>query len=438
MSEEPNSSQEEPSTSKKTADNAKPVKNEVEATVKDDSEVSEPLDSTKKVAQVSEAKPNETLNKDEASDSDLPLDSSDTNNAAFALDHKAMFAARYVTAEKFGQASNDPRVVRHQQALPKTAPVTTTEPVAAQTAIRGSVGEFIHATLAEAKSRLAEDGVINCFIAAITQHQEQSTANINDASNSETQSGGNDHSKATTDDSNASSFDFSNYGYAPLSKDYLAEFSAMTQAVSQFGATQGKTEVTLAAIGKRASNDPRGQHADYQESAILTTPEEQNNQALSEDEQTSSEPEQSVSEVEAHELEATAIASEAQTDAVSADSEHLLIADQAQHSATEPAEAENTIAEEADIAQSEVVAQADDSIVEQPTKEEIQAAKSKTTIASYKNMIENVAEQLLPQKGMFNLTTPKVPKARARKPKPEHKKPTQAEKSESDDADIES
>ena len=50
-------------------------------------------------------------------------------------------------------------------------------------------------------------------------------------------------------------------------------------------------------------------------------------------------------------------------------------------------------------------------------------------------MIENVAEQLLPQKGMFNLTTPKVPKARARKPKADHKKPTQAEKLESDDSD---
>ena len=60
------------------------------------------------------------------------------------------------------------------------------------------------------------------------------------------------------------------------------------------------------------------------------------------------------------------------------------------------------------------------------------AEKSKTTIASYKNMIENVAEQLLPQTGMFNLTTPKVPKARTRKPKTEHKKPTQAEKAEAE------
>lgn len=65
------------------------------------------------------------------------------------------------------------------------------------------------------------------------------------------------------------------------------------------------------------------------------------------------------------------------------------------------------------------------------------AEKSKTTIASYKNMIENVAEQLLPQTGMFNLTTPKVPKARTRKPKTEHKKPTQAEKAEAENSDKE-
>ena len=47
-------------------------------------------------------------------------------------------------------------------------------------------------------------------------------------------------------------------------------------------------------------------------------------------------------------------------------------------------------------------------------------------------MIENVAEQLLPQPTtLFNLTTPKVPKARSRKSKTEHKKPTQAEQSQS-------
>ena len=49
----------------------------------------------------------------------------------------------------------------------------------------------------------------------------------------------------------------------------------MTQAVSQFAATQGKTDVEPRAIGKRASNDPRGQHPSYQEPAVLSLPTEQ-------------------------------------------------------------------------------------------------------------------------------------------------------------------
>ena len=44
--------------------------------------------------------------------------------------------------------------------------------------------------------------------------------------------------------------------------------------------------------------------------------------------------------------------------------------------------------------------------------------KSKTTPASYKNMIESVAEQLKPSVGsVLNLPTPKAPKARTRKAK---------------------
>ncbi|MDN5897566.1 MAG: Rne/Rng family ribonuclease, partial [Psychrobacter sp.] len=39
-----------------------------------------------------------------------------TSASTLELTHDALFATRYVTAEKFGQASNDPRVVRSQQA----------------------------------------------------------------------------------------------------------------------------------------------------------------------------------------------------------------------------------------------------------------------------------------------------------------------------------
>ena len=340
------------------------------------------------------------------------------SNSALELTHEALFGTRYVTAEKFGQASNDPRVVLAKQATQADKPAATNVP-----AIRGTVGEFIRTTLPEAQTRLAEEGIINCFIATIALHNEQSQST--------------DNSPNTA----SQNFDFSNYGYQPLAADYLARFEAMTQAVSQFAAAQGKTDVEPHAITKRASNDPRGQHPDYQEPAVLSVPAEQVSDA---------EPaitEQTDSEVDAHDVEATALANQAQTDDVSDDSEQLLEVERAQSEAKDaeveiPAEQTGNEVEDAAENIAAETEQTTESIVVETTKEaskdDSQAAKSKTTIASYKNMIENVAEQLLPQTGMFNLTTPKVPKARSRKPKTEHKKPTQAEKLASDDTDSDS
>ncbi|GAF51943.1 LOW QUALITY PROTEIN: ribonuclease E [Psychrobacter sp. JCM 18900] len=343
---------------------------------------------------------------------------SNVSNSALELTHEALFGARYVTAEKFGQASNDPRVVLAQQAAQADKPAATNVP-----AIRGTVGEFIRATLPNAQTRLAEEGIINCFIATIALYNEQS------------------QSTANSSDAASQSFDFSNYGYQPLAADYLARFESMTQAVSQFAAAQGKTDVEPRAITKRASNDPRGQHPDYQESAVLSVPAEQVSDAKP------AITEQADSEFNAHDVEATALANQAQTDDISVDSEQLLEVERAQSEAKDAeveTSTEQTVNEVEDAAENIAAEteQTTDSAVEESTKEaskeDSQAAKSKTTIASYKNMIENVAEQLLPQTGMFNLTTPKVPKARSRKPKTEHKKPTQAEKLASDDVDSDS
>ena len=371
-------------------------------------------------------------------------DTDSSNQAAFELDHQALFAKRYVTAEKFGQASNDPRVVRRQQAQASTttasdnqSPVVNEQRAVNAPAIRGTVGEFIRATLPEAQARLAAEGVINCFNAAIALHLEQANV-VNEKVES------NNESKVETGKTAKQDFDFSNYGYEPLAADYLARFEAMTQAASQFAAAQGKTAVEPRPISKRASNDPRGQHPDYQEPAATTVAEAPKNGSLAAD-----------SDVDVQNVDATALANQAQTDDVSADSEELLKVEQALEA--ENAEQPEVNAVEADKVQTvdteakdadggsdvvqnenEQASESTEQLSEQATKEEIQAAKSKTTIASYKNMIENVAEQLLPQKGMFNLTTPKVPKARTRKPKAEHKKPTQAEKSENDDSDSES
>ena len=365
----------------------------------------------------------------------------DINNSslqtALEVSAKDLFAKRYVTANKFGQASNDPRIVRQQQAqssIAESSQATSQDAQVVMSAptIRGTVGEFIRATLTEAENRLATEGVISCFNAAIAMHLQQAQVK------------GTSEKQVTIKPIAHSDFDFSNYGYQPLGADYIARFESMTQAVSQFAAAQGKTSVEPRAISKRASNDPRGQHPDYEESALLATvSDEANDTAV-----------QTVSDADTLNVEADALANQAQTDAVSDHSQQLLEAEQIPAAvSTATVDIESTVKSD-DTAEAKVTtadaeikdvtdeqndtAQSDESLVELSTKEDSQAAKSKTTIASYKNMIENVAEQLLPQKGMFNLTTPKVPKARARKPKAEHKKPTQAEKSESDNSDSES
>ncbi|WP_350561289.1 Rne/Rng family ribonuclease [Psychrobacter sp. CAL346-MNA-CIBAN-0220] len=382
---------------------------------------------------------------------DTVVNSVTDSNAALELTHEALFASRYVTATKFGQASNDPRLVRRQQAqLLVTPKVQANEQtIKSVPAIRGTVGEFIHATLTDAQSHLANSGVIGSFIAAMTAYSQQLSA----TEQANTESNIAEDDIANNADKNAlsnSSFDFSNYGYQPLAVDYLARFEAMTQAVSQFAAAQGKTSVEPRAISKRASNDPRGQHPDYrqpeQEQAVLTVPSEseQLNQSDKDPSETViasptsvqaevvaeaslvvDEPNQvdEHGQFDAHNVQATALTGQVQADDISAESEHLLQADQAY----------------LDNAKLDEPAPTDiEAMKEELAKEDSQANKSKTTIASYKNMIENVAEQLSPQTGMFNLTTPKVPKARSRKPKTEHKKPTQAEKLETDNSDSDS
>ena len=363
-----------------------------------------------------DTQPSENDDSENGSKADAPSNSKNEDakgNTALMLTHEALFAARYVTANKFGQASNDPRVVRRQQSMPVAE--TNTQASPAPATIRGTAGEFIHATLADAQSRLADKGVISCFIQAIEAHTQHTKA-------TDTTDVGASHA----DDSQDEAFDFSNYGYQPLDADYLTRFDAMTQAVSQFATAQGKTEVAPQAISKRAINDPRGQHPDYraEEQATLNVPDAQLDEskqdvqseqvATTQTTETDHENTTDDHQVDAHETAATALVSEVQADDITVESEQLLKADQVLLDDSKTAEHTDA------------------------TKEDSQAAKSKTTIASYKNMIESVAEQLLPQTGMFNLTTPKVPKARSRKPKSEHIKPTQAEKSENDHSNSES
>ena len=341
-------------------------------------------------------------------------------NGSFELDNSKLFAARYVTANKFGQASNDPRVVRRQQTT-ATKPKTETENAATKSAtnsvatVRGTVGTFIRATLAEADKRLADDGVINCFIAAIAEHTK-STPVVDDA----------DQKQAVADVDNSSdsaAFDFSNYGYESLDAEYLQHFKTMTEATSQIAVEQGKTAVTPRPITQRASNDPRGQHPDYKEIAKEESVEVAVSEEVDVDTVTNVD-----NDIIANEVSASALSAQVQAEEVTTESEQLLEAEQTLADSDQSLTVDRVATDETAI--DEAADSKVETVTDVPAKQSAQAEKSKTTIASYKNMIENVAEQLLPQSGMFNLTTPKVPKARTRKPKTEHKKPTQAEKAE--------
>ena len=410
-----------------TDENSQPVETQTTSTKGEQTEAIKSVATEAQDVKASAAKQNAD-DTDSLSQSDKAQNAQSTSNSesgsqvsssGLKFTREALFGERYVTAKKFGQASNDPRVVREQQT--RSAQANTQAPVAA-TAIRGTVGEFIRATLPDAQTRMAEDGIINSFIATVALYSEQ-------ASDDAASTGSSSHS--------TQSFDFSNYGYQPLAADYLARFETMTKAVRQFAAAQGKTEVQPRSIGKRASNDPRGQHADYQEAAVLSVPAQSTSDTDVEDKPSLSRADEAGVKVDAHDVDATALANQAKADDVSADSEQLLEIEQAQ-AATSSAQDVQADAQNRDVeSSSEAVASVTTSEA-QVSKEDSQAAKSKTTIASYKNMIENVAEQLLPQTGMFNLTTPKVPKARSRKPKTEHKKPTQAEKLAADESENDS
>ena len=202
----------------------------------------------------------------------------------------------------------------------------------------------------------------------------------------------------------------------------------MTEAVGQFAAIQGKTSVTPRAITQRASNDPRGQHPDFEQDQqqLQGNVATDNTQKVSED---------STDGIDAHEVAATALTGAVQAEEVSTVSEQLLETDAELKAGNSELPTESALPADDFSAIEGSLPEADAEIL---AKEDSQAGKSKTTIASYKNMIENVAEQLLPQTGMFNLTTAKVPKARTRKPKTEQKKPSLAEKVETDDADSDS
>lgn len=222
-----------------------------------------------------------------------------------------------------------------------------------KTAITGSAGEFIRRTLPDADKRLAKEGFIACFNEAVAL--------------------------AKADDS--SLFDFKNYGYAPLSDAYLTGFEQSIRASNHFGIAQGKTAASPKTDTPRATNDPRHAKTD-------TVKQVSDKQSVSSEQPVSNKTDEPSPQTNSASLDFSVENAKA---ALSYFSEQLAsILD------------DNTPKSKSDTADVD-------------TKDVLQAVDepAKTTPAKYKNMIENIAEQLLPQTGILKLATPKPTKKMA-------------------------
>ena len=444
-------------------------------TNRSEAQASEPsrADVSNEKAETTKAEP--TADKPVASNS---TQNSESENDSLSFDASDLFADRYVAAQKFGQASNDPRLIKASlMKQRKPAPVEEAQTVKAAP-ITGSVGQFIHTHLAQPSMRLAKDGVIACFLAALNAHKETS--------------GGSTKSMTKRKSTNQSTpeslqaFSFVNYGYQSLSPSYLERFAQMTSAVAAHNIEQGKTQVEPTPIGARATNDPRGQHPDYNAPVVEVNTEAKldvKSEVETETQTAAAEADatpmvdkvaQSTTEVATNKSSKDSMASllqlnvggfinqvlgqkgldivqSGQTEAaflkaLNQPQDHLALAaqnlvqklssktveEQVTESLDQPAtalvnEPEADAVSDASSKSLKETKHPETSTSSQETQESSATASNKTSIETYKSMIENISEQLLPQTGLLNLTSPKVPKARSRKTKEEQKKQVQAD-----------
>lgn len=444
-------------------------------TNRSEAQASEPsrADVSNDKAETTKAEP--TADKPGASNS---TQSSESENDSLSFDASDLFADRYVAAQKFGQASNDPRLIKASlMKQRKPAPVEEAQTVKAAP-ITGSVGQFIHTHLAQPNMRLAKDGVIACFLAALNAHKE--------TSGGPTKSMTKRKSPNQSTPESLQAFSFVNYGYQSLSPSYLERFAQMTSAVAAHNIEQGKTQVEPTPIGARATNDPRGQHPDYNASAVEVNTEAKpdvKSEVETETQTAASEVDaapvvdkvaQSTTEVATNKSSKDSMASllqlnvggfinqvlgqkgldivqSGQTEAaflkaLNQPQDHLALAaqnlvqklssktveEQVTESLDQPAtalvnEPEADAVSDASSKSLKETKHPETSTSSQEAQESSATASNKTSIETYKSMIENISEQLLPQTGLLNLTSPKVPKARSRKTKEEQKKQVQAD-----------
>lgn len=289
-------------------------------------------------------------------------------------------------AHKMNKAINDPRVVavalREKLGLTKaqSAP-TTTRPT-----ITGTAGEFIQSVLGDTLPQAWRDDFVAHFLRAVDAIHADKPTETHSATDGEQEF------------EQAFAKQFANYGYAPLSNEYLADFAEHTTAQRAWHIGQGKTETMPRPIAQRASNDPRGQYPSPDTSPVSDEmADESALDTIADGTMTSTTKTHTSEAVDNFDQQSKSDT----TDKVLASDESTL------ESLVQPLDDITDPTDEAkdDGKASDIKAQKMDDKADETTK---------TNPTSYKDMIESVSGQLLQPMGILNLVTPKKPK----KPKP--------------------
>lgn len=285
-------------------------------------------------------------------------------------------------AHKMNKAINDPRVVAVALREKFSPTKTQSAPTTTRPTITGTAGEFIQSVLGDTLPQAWRDDFVAHFLRAVDAiHADKPTET---------------HSVADGEQEFEQAFakQFTNYGYAPLSNEYLADFAEHTTAQRAWHIGQGKTKATPRPIGQRASNDPRGQYPSPDTSPVSNEMADESALGTIADGTMTSTTKTHTSEaVDNFDQQSKSDT----TDKVLASDESTL------ESLVQPLDDITDPTDEAKA--SDIKAQKMDDKADETTK---------TNPTSYKDMIESVSGQLLQPMGILNLVTPKKPK----KPKP--------------------
>lgn len=294
-------------------------------------------------------------------------------------------------AHKMNKAINDPRVVavalREKFSPIKTQSATT----ATGSTITGTAGEFIQSVLGDTLPQAWRDDFVAYFLRATDAITDKAFIQTDDATND-----GREFEQAFAKQ-------FTNYGYAPLSGEYLADFAKHTTAQRAWHIGQGKTKATPRPIGQRASNDPRGQYPSPDTSPV-------SNEIADESALGTIADGTMTSTTKTHTSEAV---DNFDQQSKSDTTDKVLVSDEStSESLVQPLDDITDPTDEAkdDGKASDIKAQKMDDKADETTK---------TNPTSYKDMIESVSGQLLQPMGILNLVTPKKPKPpKTKTPKP--------------------